>query len=147
MYTFWKRTSPPPSLITFDAPDREICVLRRSRTNTPLQALILMNDPTYVEASRHFAARLLNSNQSDEQRLIDLWRGLTARRPNETELGVLVRLLSKERQRFANDSNAASEFLKVGDSPLPNSLVPSEVAAWAMVCSAVLNLDEVVTRN
>src|SRR5204863_774860 len=90
MYTFWKRTSPPPTLITFDAPDREVCTVRRSRTNTPLQALVLMNDPTYVEASRKLAERMLHHSSSTDERLRFAFRLATARLPSAAELGVLA---------------------------------------------------------
>src|SRR5207249_3995316 len=89
MYTFWKRTSPPPTLVTFDAPDRETCTVRRSRTNTPLQALVLMNDPTYVEASRKLAERLMTEAKTTEERITLAFRLTTARRPTERELALL----------------------------------------------------------
>src|SRR5206468_7017751 len=87
MYTFWKRTSPPPQLVTFDAPDREVCTVRRSRTNTPLQALVLMNDPTYVEASRKLAERMIRHAKTPEARLTFAFRLATARPPSAKELG------------------------------------------------------------
>src|SRR5207249_10212625 len=89
MYTFWKRTSPPPTLTTFDAPDRETCTVRRARTNTPLQALVRMNDPTYVEASRKLAERLMGEAVSPEERITLAFRLAIARRPTERELALL----------------------------------------------------------
>src|SRR5262249_44554406 len=89
MYTFWKRTCPPPSLATFDAPDRETCTVRRSRTNTPLQALVLMNDPTYVESSRKLAERMMTSASSADDRIALAFRLATARRPSSEEVAVL----------------------------------------------------------
>src|SRR5919197_3157373 len=90
MYTFWKRTCPPPALATLDAPDRETCVVRRSRTNTPLQALVLMNDPTYVEAARKLAERLLTeAGPAPEERITLAFRLTTARKPSAAELAVL----------------------------------------------------------
>src|SRR5207244_1055806 len=89
MYTFWKRTSPPPQMVALDAPDREVCAVRRSRTNTPLQALILMNDPTYVEASRKFAERILTEAKTSAERITLAFRLATARKPNEKEIAVL----------------------------------------------------------
>src|SRR5207253_7160242 len=101
MYTFWKRTSPPASLSTFDAPDRETCTVRRSRTNTPLQALVLMNDPTYVEASRKFAERLLREAKTTDERLTLAFRLATARTPNAQELGVLRGVLDKQLVKYS----------------------------------------------
>src|SRR5207253_10712429 len=96
MYTFWKRTSPPPQLVTFDAPDREVCTVRRSRTNTPLQALVLMNDPTYVEASRQLAERMIRHAKEPESRLAFAFRLATARPPSEREAAILKRVLDKQ---------------------------------------------------
>src|SRR5439155_26972753 len=96
MYTFWKRTSPPPTLMTFDAPDRETCTVRRSRTNTPLQALALMNDPTFVEASRHLAERLMREATTVEERIALAFRLATGRKPAEREAAVLRGVYEKQ---------------------------------------------------
>jgi uncharacterized protein DUF1553 len=148
MYTFWKRTCPPPSLATLDAPDREVCVVRRSRTNTPLQALVLMNDPTYVEASRKLAERMMTEGgATPEERIGFAFRLATARAPREKEVAVLRRVFEAEHARFGKDRAAAEKLLKVGESPRDAKLDTAELAAWAMVANAILNLDEVVTRN
>jgi hypothetical protein len=148
MYTFWKRTSPPPSLLTFDAPDRESCTVRRSRTNTPLQALVLLNDPTYVEAARKMAERVIvQGGSSDDERLVFAFRLATARRPSAAELGVLRTLLKAQRDVYRADAKAALRLLAVGESPRDARLEPAELAAWSMVCSAILNLDETVTKG
>jgi hypothetical protein len=148
MYTFWKRTCPPPSLATLDAPDREVCVVRRSRTNTPLQALVLMNDPTYVEASRKLAERMMNEGGATaEERIAFAFKLATARAPREKEITVLKRVFEAQRERFTKDKAGAEKLLKVGESPRDGKLDVGELAAWAMVANAVLNLDEVVTRN
>ena len=149
MYTFWKRTSPPPTLTTFDAPDREICTVRRGRTNTPLQALVLMNDPTYVEASRKLAERVLlgDGDASDAARLGSAFRRVLARSPRPEELAVLGDVLERQRAKFSDDRDAAEALLKVGDSKVAGDLKPAELAAWATVCSVILNLDEAVTRG
>jgi hypothetical protein len=147
MYTFWKRTSPPPSLATFDAPDRETCTVRRARTNTPLQALVLMNDPTYVEAARKLAERILLEARSTEDRIALAFRLATARRPSDTELGVLGELYHAQLERYRTDTPAALRLLSVGESPRDPTLDPAEYAAWTMVGSAVLNLDETVTKG
>src|SRR5690606_14031707 len=97
MYTFWKRTVPPASLSTFDAPDREVCTVRRLRTNTPLQALVLMNDPTYVEAARKLAERMMTeAGSTPRERVTFAFRLLTARRPTERELAVLERIYHEQ---------------------------------------------------
>lgn len=147
MYTFWKRTSPPPTLVTFDAPDRETCTVRRARTNTPLQALVLLNDPTYVEASRKLAERLLREGKNDEARLTLAFRLTTARTPDEAEQQVLRRLLTVQREKYQNDKPAATKLLGVGESPRDSRWPVEELAAWTMIASTVLNLDEAVTRN
>ena len=147
MYTFWKRTSPPPQLVTFDAPDRETCTVRRSRTNTPLQALVLMNDPTYVEASRKLAERLLKEATTTDDRLILAFRLATARPPTAAEIGILRQVLERQFTRYQADEKAALQLLAVGESPRDERLAPAELAAWAVVASVILNLDETVTKR
>lgn len=147
MYTFWKRTSPPPTLSTFDAPDREVCTVRRARTNTPLQALVLMNDPTYVEAARKLAERVLAQTGSTDERLKQMFRLVVAREPNARESAVLRRSLEEQIATFGADHNAAATLLSVGESPRDERLDAAELAAWATAASIILNLDEAVTRN
>ncbi|MCI0377716.1 MAG: PSD1 and planctomycete cytochrome C domain-containing protein [Gemmataceae bacterium] len=147
MYTFWKRTSPPPQLATFDAPDREVCTVRRSRTNTPLQALVLMNDPTYVEAARKLAERLLKEAKTTDDRLTLAFRLATARTPSDKELGVLRGVLEKQLARYRQNEEAALKLLSVGESPRDARFAPAELAAWTMVSSVILNLDETITKG
>jgi hypothetical protein len=147
MYTFWKRTSPPPQLVTFDAPDREVCTVRRSRTNTPLQALVLMNDPTYVEASRKLAERMMRHAPDPSARLAFAFRLATARAPSEKELAVLTRVLDRQRDKYRQDTAAARKLLQVGESPWDDRLPPDDLAAYTVAASVILNLDEVVTKN
>ncbi|QOV92236.1 PSD1 and planctomycete cytochrome C domain-containing protein [Humisphaera borealis] len=150
MYTFWKRTSPPPTLSTFDAPDRETCTVRRGRTNTPLQALILMNDPTYVEASRKLAERLMSeppATASDADRITFAFRQVLGRSPKDAEAAVLKSVIDKQRAKFAADLPAAAKLLSVGESGRNEKLNPADLAAWATMCSVILNLDEAVTRG
>src|SRR5262245_40552294 len=143
MYTFWKRTCPPAQLATFDAPDRETCTVRRARTNTPLQALILMNDPTYIEASRKLAERmLLEGGSTPEERITFAFRLATSRKPNPGELTILRRVLDQQLMRFRADQAAALKLLSVGESPRNDQLPPAELAAWSIVASVILNLDE-----
>jgi hypothetical protein len=147
MYTFWKRTSPPPQLSTFDAPDREVCTVRRARTNTPLQALILLNDPTYVEASRKLAERMMKEGgASPEQRLAFAFTLATARQPSAEEAAILRRVFDRHLKKYQSDLAAAKELLTVGEAPRDEKLDPSELASYAMVASVILNLDETVTK-
>ena len=148
MYTFWKRTVPPASLLTFDAPDREKCVARRAVTNTPLQALVLMNDPTYVEAARALGARAMREGGKDvTSRLRYAFRLATARWPSAQEVSVLRDLLSKQLAAYRRDNKAALALLKVGESPLDTKLDVAEAAAWTLVASTILNLDETISRE
>ncbi|HVC94426.1 MAG TPA: PSD1 and planctomycete cytochrome C domain-containing protein [Pirellulales bacterium] len=147
MYTFWKRTSPPPTLSTFDAPDRETCTVRRARTNTPLQALVLLNDPTYVEAARKLAERLLREAGSTDERITLAFRLVLARRPGDRELAVLRKVYDEQLAVYRADGDAAQALLSVGESPRDETLDLAELAAWATVSSVLLNLDEAVTRG
>jgi hypothetical protein len=148
MYTFWKRTAPPASLATFDAPDREKCTGRRALTNTPLQALVLLNDPAYVEAARALAERTLREGGGDDRsRIAYAFRLVTARIPSGKEAGVLRQLLQAQRRSYTQDPQAAAKLLKVGELERDRSLNPSELAAWTTVASTILNLDEAVTKQ
>ncbi len=148
MYTFWKRTVPPASLATFDAPDREKCIARRAVTNTPLQALVIMNDPTYVEAARALAQRsLIEGGKDANSRISYAFRLATARKPSVEESRVLSELLLRQLDRYRNDKKAALALLNVGQSKWDAKLDASELAAWTTVASAILNLDETITKE
>ena len=148
MYTFWKRTVPPPTLATFDAPDREKCTVRRARTNTPLQALVLLNDPTYIEASRILAEGMMTqAGNAPSSRLRFAYRRALARDPNPQERQVLLRLFHKQLDEFRQNEQAAIDLLSVGDSPRNKKLNPVELAAWTTIASTILNLDETVTKE
>jgi len=148
MYTFWKRTAPPAQMLTFDAPDREKCVARRTVTNTPLQALVLLNDPTYIEAARMLATRALKSaGKEPTERAAYIFEAATQRVPQKRELAVLTRLAKQQLAVYTADARAASELLKIGESALDPSLKLADLAAWTAVASAVLNLDETITKE
>ena len=148
MYTFWKRTVPPASLATFDAPDREKCTARRAQTNTPLQALALLNDPTYVEAARALAQRaLLEGGKDEKARIAYAFRLATARPPSSKETGVLRTLLNGRLKAFRQDRASAMRLLTVGESPRDPRLDPAELAAWTTVASVMFNLDETITKQ
>ena len=148
MYTFWKRTVPPPSLQTFDAPEREFCIVRRSVTNTPLQALVLMNDPGFVEAARKFAERLmLEGGATAEQRIDYAYRLTLLRRPRPAEQRVLLGYYQQQLAVYQKDNAAALKLLSVGEAKRNETLPVPELAAWASVANLVLNLDEVITKE
>ena len=148
MYTFWKRSVPSPSLNAFDAPSRETCIVRRERTNTPLQSLVLLNDPTFVEAGRTLAQRMLHEHPHDPTAAIKYgFELVTARDPNAEEMGVLTLEYEKQLASFANDPAAAEALLAVGESPRDKSLDPPAHAACTNVAIVMLNLDEAITKD
>ncbi len=147
MYTFWKRTCPPPGMATFDAPDRETCVVRRARTNTPLQALVLLNDPTYVEAARKLAERVMLATDSDTSRFVLAFRIVLARLPGDSEQATLQEILMHARTHFTTNPTAAEEFLSLGNSPRDTSLKPTDLASWSAVMSVLMNLDESISKQ
>jgi Protein of unknown function (DUF1553)/Protein of unknown function (DUF1549)/Concanavalin A-like lectin/glucanases superfamily/Planctomycete cytochrome C len=148
MYTIWKRTAPPPSLTTFDAPDREKCVARRQLTNTPLQALVLMNDPTYVEAGRFLAQRtILESGPQPTQRIDFMFRLATSRYPKPQERDVLAQLAAQEIGEYGQDHDAAVKLLGVGATRSDPKIDAGELAAWTTVGSAILSLDETISNR
>jgi mono/diheme cytochrome c family protein len=148
MYSYWKRSVPNPAMLVFDAPFREACTLRRPRTNTPLQSLNLMNDPTYVEAARFLAGRILIESGPDiEAQLSYGFRLVLARAPKAAELRVLVNAYERSKADFAADPAAAAELLKVGATRSPETLDLVELAAMTSVASTILNLDETVMKE
>lgn len=147
LYSFWKRSLPPPSLAIFDAPTREICTITRQRTNTPLQALVLLNDETFVEAARKLAEVVVDSERTDEEILEALYQRVLARPPVGRERQELLGLLGKQRGEFQANPQAAQSLLNVGESEVTSKVSPVELAAWTVVASVILNLDETITRG
>ena len=147
MYTYWKRTAPPASMVAFDAPNREVCTVVRGNTNTPLQALVLLNDVQFVEAARVLAERLLAAAADDDTRLRHAFLATLSRPPAAAETAVLYRALARERVRYARDEPAARALLAAGESPRDERIPAPEHAAWTQVASLVLNLSETVMRN
>ncbi len=148
LYAFWRRTALHPMYVTFDAPTREECVVARPRTNTPLQALVTLNDPTFAEAARVFAQKILTDGPKDhDARLTFAFRKATCRAPSEAELRVLRSRFEQQRARFAADGDAASRFVNAGQFPLDPTVDVPEHAAWTALCNLLLNLDEVLTRE
>ncbi len=148
IYTFIKRTAPPPQMSTFDGPSRESCSVRRERTNTPLQALLLFNDPQYVEAARGLAQRTLReAGPTPEARAQQMFRRCTCRWPTEEELADLMSGYEADLAEFSRSPESAQQLLQTGSTPIPPELDPNELAAWTMIGNLLLNLDEVLTKN
>ena len=148
LYTFLRRTIPYPSLATFDAPSREVCTLRRTRTNTPLQAFVTMNDPVFVEAAQALARRLLREGGNDSgTRLRHGWRLATGRHATDAELRELASLLDDAHTEYATQPEAAHQLATDPLGPLPEGQDPVEAAAWTVVSSVLLNLDSVLSRR
>lgn len=148
IYTFWKRTAPPPAMLIFDAPSRESCAVRRPRTNTPLQALLLMNDVQHVEAARQLAERIVREGgRTTPERLRYGFRLVTSRWPSEQELTVLHETFDAQQAHYAARAEAALELLSVGEARRDEALDAQALAAWTMIANLLLNLDETVTRG
>ncbi|HEX4588636.1 MAG TPA: DUF1553 domain-containing protein, partial [Gemmataceae bacterium] len=148
LYTFWKRTAPPPQMSTFDAPSREACTVHRERTNTPLQALLMMNENQFVEAARALAERTLKTaGPTAEERVTAMFRTLTCRSPDAVELAELTATYRDLAAKYAKDTEAAKKLISAGESKPDGTLAPNELAACTMVANLILNLDEVLTKG
>ena len=135
---------------TFDAPSRESCVVRRERTNTPLQALLLMNEEQYIEAARSFAERMLDETSkdaTDDTRIHRLFETALLRPASEVEVQLFAKFVNQTRTDFENDSEAAKKLIGIGELPPKSETEPSELAAWTMAASMIMNMDEYVTKN
>ncbi|HCQ32645.1 MAG TPA: hypothetical protein DIV54_04030, partial [Verrucomicrobiales bacterium] len=148
LYTFWRRTMLYPSFQIFDAPSREFCSVNRPRTNTPLQALVTLNDPSFVEAARVFAQRALSWKESNDQSRIRLaFIMATSRAPSDSEIRILTDTLSGQRKEFGGHPERAKDFISNGRSQPTHNHDPVELAAWTSLGSILLNLDETITRE
>ena len=147
LYTFWKRTCPPPFMSVFDAPDRVACAVRRSATNTPLQALATLNDEQILECAKLLAARTLQEARTDRERLIRLFRRATGRHPDLADLRTLEHGLDGLRSRYRSAPNDADKLLLAGCKPPNTDIDKADLAAWMLVASAILNLDETLVRD
>ncbi len=144
IYTFWRRTMPHPAMTTFDAPSREFCVVRRTRSNTPLQALNLLNDAAYIEAAQALARRMVTEGGVSEQERVSYGLRLClARKPSQAELARLVALYGEQLSHFKNDSDAARKM--AGEKC--NADDAATLAAWTVVANVLLNLDELITKG
>jgi hypothetical protein len=147
LYTYWKRTVPPPTLGVFDTSMRETCWVRETRTNTPLHALTLLNDVTFVEAARVLAQRVMKEDATSEKRLAKAFQWLTARKPTEPEAKVLLAAFERQLAAYKKNPEAATKLLRAGESKPDPKLDAAELAAYAHVCSLIMNLDESVTKE
>jgi hypothetical protein len=147
LYTFWRRTSPPPNMLTFDATGREVCTARRERTATPLQALVLLNDPLYVEASRQLAEKILKQTDNISLCIGNGFRLLTSRTPSPSELETLTRLYYEQKRHFEAAVDDAKLFVAIGDSPRDEQLDAAKVAAMTVVMNTLMSFDECVTKR
>lgn len=148
LYTYWCRTFLNPSLLAFDAPTREECIAERARSNTPLQSLVLLNDPTYVEAARVFAEKILREGgPNTTTQLQYAFRHALQRDPRSEETATLSQLLAKHQEQYASDRPNAELLNKVGERPIPAGMEPADLAAWTSVARVIMNLHETITRN
>jgi hypothetical protein len=148
VYTFWRRVCTYPTFATFDAPSREICVARRPRTNTPLQALAGLNDPTLLEAARVFAQRILSEGgRTDEDRVVFAFRTCVDRDPTQAEKARLIDFVTQQRNGFGADAKSAGELIAVGSVERPATLDERQLAAWMMLANVLFNLDETLTKG
>lgn len=148
LYTWWQRSFLHPSMVAFDAPSREECAADRNRSNIPQQALVLLNDPSYVEAARAFAVRILNESTGDAKaRITWAWRQALSRTPRADEVETVGALLDKHLAEYRRDTKSAEALLKAGLTGAVQGLDPSELAAWTNVARVILNLHETITRS
>ena len=147
LYTIWKRTAAPPSMLLFDSATREFCTVKRFRSNTPMQALSLLNEVTFVEASRKLAELTLRQPGTTDQRLAWAFQRVTSRPGTPAELTVLRKGLDRRLTAYAADLPAAKKLLAIGQSAVPTDLDPAQLAAWTVTTNVLLNLDETVTRE
>jgi hypothetical protein len=148
LYTFLKRTAPAPFMASFDAPNREQTCTARGRSNTPMQALQLMNDVQHVEAARSLAQRIIKEGGAqDEARIEWAWRTVTSRPPEPPETQVVLEVLRLHEARFSDDLESAQKLIAYGESSPDKTILPRELATWTLVANLLMNLDEVVNKN
>jgi len=146
LYTYWRRTIPPPTMMTFDNPQREFCEVKRARTSTPLQALVMLNDPQILEASRVLAYQSMNEQTEIKSRLKLIFNVVLSRDPTSRESREVLQYFTAEKSKYDKDKITAFKLLSIGQYPHPQNLDPGEAAAWMMTCSLLFNLDESLTK-
>ena len=149
VYVHWQRQFLHPTLRALDAPTREECTAERTRSNTPLAALSLLNDPSFVEAARNFAQRIIQNktNKTDQDKIVEAFQWATLRKPTQSESKILTQLLQSNRERYRQNADDAKKLIQIGQSKYDKSIPASELAAWTGVARALLNLSETITRN
>ena len=149
LYTYWRRTIPPPTMLTFNAAEREVCIVRKDQTITPLQALTLMNNVTFVESARHLAERILKQSDlaNEEERITYAFKAILSRPPSSRELALLKEDFLHHEEIFSKNPQAVGQLLKVGEKPNDPKLPSATLAAYAMVASTIFNLDEAISLN
>ncbi len=149
LYTYWRRTIPPPTMLTFNAAEREVCIVRKDQTITPLQALTLMNNVTFVESARHLAERILKQSDlaNEEERITYAFKAILSRPPSSRELALLQEDFLHHEEIFSKNPQAVGQLLKVGEKPNDPKLPSATLAAYAMVASTIFNLDEAISLN
>lgn len=147
MYTIWKRSAPPPMMLNFDAAERHFCVVSRQKTSTPLQALVVMNDPQFVEASRVLAAKMIAKGKNPEERITYGFKALTGRNPRDKELAILKDLYQQEYADFGKNPARITSLLKVGEYPVEKNVNRTELAAHTIVASTIMNFDEFLIKR
>ena len=146
LYTFWRRTTTPPNMMVFDTSTRDVCAARRQVTNTPLQPLVMLNDPQFVEAARKLGERIIRTGgETDESRAKWAYREVTGKPPTSAQLPILTDLIKEQREFFETESSNAEALLKIGASPADPNLDHTESATFAMLAQALLNLDANIT--
>jgi len=147
LYTVWKRSAPPPSMLSFDAPDRYFCLVRRQKTTTPMQSLVLMNDPQFVEAARMLGERMIKETNGDAAtKIVFAFKILTGRNPQKEELLVLENLYAEEIKIFEKDRKKTKAWLNTGEYPVDESLNKTTLATCAFIASTIMNFDEFVIK-
>lgn len=147
MYTIWKRSSPPPMMLNFDAAERHTCVVKRQKTSTPLQALVTLNDPQFVEAARVLVQRSLAKGYRDDKFINDAFKAVVSRPARPQEVNLLKQLYAEELANFKKNPKRVQELLSVGEYPVDKKLDPTELAAWTVVTSTIMNFDEAIVKR
>jgi hypothetical protein len=146
LYTFWKRTSPPPSMAAFNAPTREQCTVRRERTNTPLQALVTMNDVQFVEAARALAQRTLRASDDNSKRASSMFWAVLRRPGTEDEVAEVSQTAKSFQEIFEESPDDAKQLIEVGEASDNTGLAPTELAAWTLVANTLMNRDDFINK-
>ena len=147
IYTSWRRSNPYPSMTTFDAPNREVCTVRRDRTNTPLQALVTLNDPVYIEAAQSLARQMASANEDVDEQVRSGFKRCLSRLPSEGELKRLVQFYEDAKKRYAKDSALAEKMATDPIGPVPDGSDVVDLAALTLTANVLLNLDEMLMKR